>query len=86
VQVEKRLRFQLLRRWTRLRPIRTISEVALEFVVFTTEPFSYQRIAPEARKLRALGMTFRAIGHALGVDDKTVRKALLRERQMSRES
>ena len=47
----------------------------MDFVVFTAEPFSYQRIVPQARKLQ-LGMTFRAIGHALTVDEKTVRKAL----------
>ena len=64
--------------WTRLRPIRTLSELTFEFPVFPHEPFQYQQVAPEAAKLRRLGMTFRAIGNALGVDAKTVRKALRR--------
>ena len=62
--------------WTRLRAIRTVSEVELEFVVFTQDPFEFQRIGPEARTMRRLGMSLRAIGAALGVDEKTVRKAL----------
>ena len=63
-------------RWTRLQPIRTVSRVELEFVVFTQEAFQYQRIGPEADTMRRLGMSFRAIGAALGVDEKQVRKAL----------
>lgn len=62
--------------WTRLRPIRTVSEVELAFVVFTSEPFRFQRIAAEAHAMRMLGMSLRAIGAGLGVDEKTVRKAL----------
>lgn len=44
------------------------------------EPFTpvSSSLAPEAAKLRQLGMTFRAIGKALAVDEKTVRKALRR--------
>lgn len=45
-------------------------------MVFTQEAFQWQRIAGEAATMRRLGMSFRAIGAALGVDDKTVRKAL----------
>ena len=48
----------------------------MEFVVFTTETFGFQKIGPEARRMRLLGMSLRAIGAALGVDEKTVRKAL----------
>jgi hypothetical protein len=62
--------------WTRLQPIRTVSRVELEFVVFTRDVFQYQRIGPEADTMRRLGMTFRAIGTALGVDEKQVRKAI----------
>jgi hypothetical protein len=62
--------------WTRLQPIRTISEIELEFVIFTAEPFAFQSIGGEARRMRRLGMSLRAIGAALGVDEKTVRKAL----------
>lgn len=50
----------------------------MEFVVFTTDAFGFQRIGPEARRMRRLGMSLRAIGAALGVDEKTVRKALAR--------
>ncbi len=46
----------------------------MAFAVFTHEPFVYQRIAAEARRMRKLGMTLQAIGDALGVDEKTVRK------------
>ena len=53
-----------------------VSRVGLEFVVFTQEAFQYQRIGPEARVMRRLGMSFRAIGAELGVDEKQVRKAL----------
>jgi transposase-like protein len=59
-----------------LQPIRTVSEVDVEFVVFTQEPFEFQRIRVAAARMRRLGMSFRAIGAALGVDEKTVRKAL----------
>ena len=59
-----------------MRPIRTVAELPLEFAIFTSDPFQYQRIAPEARRMRRLGMTLRAIAKALGVDDKQVRKAL----------
>jgi hypothetical protein len=62
--------------WTRLQPIRTASEVELEFVVFTREQFQLHRIAAEAPTLRRLGMSLRATGVALGVNEKTVRKAL----------
>jgi len=62
--------------WTRLRPIRTVSQVEFEFVVFTQDAFQYQRIGPEADTMRRLGMSFRAIADALGVDEKQVRKAL----------
>ena len=58
-----------------MRPIRTVAEVPVEFVVFTSEQFQWQRIAPEAQRMRRLGMTFRAIAVALGVDAKQVRKA-----------
>jgi hypothetical protein len=66
-------------RWTRLQPIRTVAEIDVEFVVFTTEAFQFQRIGVEARRMRRLGMSLRAIGAAFGVDEKTVRKALARQ-------
>jgi hypothetical protein len=74
--IEQEERCRAVIQWTRLRPIRTASEVSFEFVIFTNEPFQYQKIAWEAATLRKLGMSYRAIGTALGVDEKTVRKAL----------
>jgi transposase-like protein len=53
-----------------------VSELEVEFAIFTSEPFGYQRIQTEARTMRQLGMSLRVIGVALGVDEKTVRKAL----------
>lgn len=47
-------------------------------MLFTQEAFQWQRIAGEAARMRRLGMSFRAIGAALGVDEKQVRKALAR--------
>lgn len=63
-------------KWRRLQPIRTVSEIEVDFAIFTSEPFGYQRIQGEARTMRKLGMSLRAIGAAMGVDEKTVRKAL----------
>lgn len=59
-----------------MRPIRTVAEVEVEFAVFTHESFVFQRIAGEAGRLRRLGMSLRAIGSALEVDETTVRRAL----------
>jgi len=53
-----------------------VAAVELEFVIFTQDAFEFQRIGPAARVMRRLGMSLRAIGAALGVDEKTVRKAL----------
>jgi hypothetical protein len=36
----------------------------------------YQRIAAEARELRALGLSYRRIGEKLGTTDGTVKKAI----------
>ncbi|MBI4706192.1 MAG: hypothetical protein HY744_34280 [Deltaproteobacteria bacterium] len=50
----------------------------LEFAIFTAEPFTHQRIQREAGRMRKLGMSLRAIGWALGVEEKTVRNTLAR--------
>jgi hypothetical protein len=65
-----------VRRLTRLQPIRTTSRLDLDFAVFTQDAFRFQAIQAEANTMRRLGMTLREIGAALGVDEKTVRKAL----------
>lgn len=41
--------------WSTIATIRTVAEVALEFAVFTREPFGFQRIAVEASRLLLLG-------------------------------
>lgn len=58
-----------------------MTEVGLEFEVYTREPFGFQRIAGEAARLQRLGMSLRVIGAALGVDEKTGRRALRRTSQ-----
>ena len=70
--------FRAYAKWTRLQPIRTVAEIELEFAVFPRGTFRYRDIAAEARRMRRLGMSLRAVGAALGVDEKTVRKALER--------
>lgn len=69
--------------WTRLQPIRTAAEIPLEFALFTSEPFEFQRIGTEAARMRRLGMSLRAIGREFGVDEKTVRKALAQAKDSS---
>lgn len=53
-----------------------MAELDVEFIVFPRDAFRYREIAAEARRMRRLGMSLRAVGAALGVDEKTVRKAL----------
>ena len=63
--------------WTRSQRIRTIGELALEVDLLEAERVPlYQEIAPKAVHLRALGLNLSRIGRHLGVDDKTVAKAL----------
>lgn len=47
-----------------------------EAVLFEGSTPAYMRIAAEAARLRALNLSFEAIGEHLGVTDKTVAKAL----------
>ncbi|MBK6515665.1 MAG: hypothetical protein IPM79_04485 [Polyangiaceae bacterium] len=47
------------------------------FIVFVAEPSRGEEIAGEVRRMRTLGMSLRAIGRALAVDEKTVRKLLV---------
>ncbi len=50
--------------------------VALAFPLTEAEAPLYQRLAPEIARLRRLGLSRRRIGTELGIDDKTVEKAL----------
>ena len=56
-------------------PIRTISDVEFEGTVFASDPFLYQQLSGEAKRLHRLGMNFKDIGTALGTDGKTAKKA-----------
>jgi hypothetical protein len=62
--------------WTRSERIRTAAEVAFSFSLTEAEAPTYQRIAREAERLGALGLSLNKIAGHLGVDDKTVAKAL----------
>lgn len=62
--------------WTRSERIRTASEVAFSFSLTEVEEPAYQRVAREAERLRALGMSLNKIAEHLGVDDKTAAKSL----------
>jgi hypothetical protein len=53
-----------------------VAELELQFVVLMRDGFRFHAIRAEASTMRRLGMSLRATGAALGVDEKTVRKAL----------
>ncbi len=59
-----------------MQRIRTLAEIALETHILVTDDFLYQNIMEKVVKLKVLGMSFRQISQALGVDDKTVKKAI----------
>lgn len=67
--------------WTQSQSIRTVSEAPSSFALAETKSRRYQEIAHEAERLTALGLSLNRIGVHLGVDDKTVAKAI---RWMSR--
>jgi len=59
-----------------MQRIRTLGEIEFGFAVITEEAFLYQEIAEKAGQLRKLGMSYREIGRQLGIDSKTIKKAL----------
>jgi len=59
-----------------MQPIRTISEIDLEFPVFTSELFLYQKISLKVKQLHKLGMNVNQISDSLKIDNKTIKKAL----------
>jgi DNA-binding NarL/FixJ family response regulator len=63
--------------WTLSQRIRTVSEIAFEVtLVEASPPLTYQRIAEKAIHLNQLGLSNEAIARHLGVDGKTVAKAV----------
>lgn len=67
--------------WTRTQRIRTAAQIRVEAaLVDAAPPPVYQQIVGKVEHLHELGMSNRAIARAIGVDDKTVAKAL-KERQ-----
>jgi hypothetical protein len=52
-----------------------VAELSVEFAAFTA-PFHFQRVHADAQRMRRLGMSYRAIGLALGVNETVVRTAL----------
>lgn len=57
-------------------PIRTVSDIDFETPIFSSDPFLYQSLSDEAKRLHRLGMNFTDIGEALGTDGKTAKKAI----------
>lgn len=69
--------FSGARWWTRSQKIRTFGEIPFEVALLETgERPVYQRIAVEVVQLARLGMRKAAIARSLGVDAKTVKKAI----------
>ncbi len=65
-----------LQMWTRLQSSRTAGLITARIRILPVrQPPLYQRIAPKARQLQALGMTPPQIARALGIDPKTALKA-----------
>ena len=63
-------------RWTRTQRIRTAARIPIEAVIVDHADVPvYLKIADQAKHLRDLGISDRAIGRALRVSDKTVAKA-----------
>ena len=60
-----------------MQRIRTFAEVPIEAAILNTDaPPIYQQIAPKAFQLQQLGMNNSAIARRLGVNDKTVARAV----------
>jgi len=63
--------------WTRLQPIRTVAEIHAHVKVLPAKyPYLYQKLAQKATELHLLGMSYIRISKILGIDPKTVKKAL----------
>jgi hypothetical protein len=66
-----------LKWWTLSQRIRTLAELAFQTnPLEVEEPPKYQQIAEKALHLNQLGLSHEAIARHIGVDGKTVAKAL----------
>ena len=62
---------------TREGPIRTASLIPVKVKVPIDQTIAvYQKLAPKIKEMKALGMSYRDIAVSLGIDKKTVGKAL----------
>lgn len=68
--------------WRWWEPIRTISEVPLEFTIPITKTFLFQSLSDLARGLREKGLSYLAISKILKIDDKTVKKAITKGKNL----
>ena len=62
---------------TREGPIRTVSLIPIHIKVPLESTIAlYQKLAPKIKEMKALGMSYREIAQSLGVNKKTVGRAL----------
>ena len=64
-----------------MQRIRTLSEIEFEVPLISATSFKYQVLREKAKKLRKLGMSYKKIGEALGVDGKLTKKAVEFDKQ-----
>lgn len=63
--------------WTRSQPIRTFAEIHAHIKVLpANRPYLYQKLTQKATELHLLGMSYIKISKILGVDPKTIKKAI----------
>ena len=68
--------------WTRSLPIRTTAEIRAHIKVLPAKhPYLYQKLAQKATELHLLGLSYTKIAKILGIDHKTVAKAVRRHKQ-----
>ena len=70
--------------WTRTQPIRTISEMTVRIKILPArQPYLYQQLVKKATELYLLGLSYIKIGKILGIDPKTVKKAVSQNKRKS---
>ena len=63
--------------WTRTLTIQTISEINVRIKILPAQlPYLYQNLSQKATELYLLGLSYIEIGKILGIDPKTVKKAV----------